>query len=235
MATQYGFALLFPEQQRQNNLDLCFDWFSPGDNRRDTGKALSIRQMVAAATARHGLDPARVFCTGLSAGGAMTSSMLATYPEVFAGGAIITGLPCGCADTFARAFDRMRLLGMPRGLELTAFVRGASGHDGAWPTVSIWHGTAEATVGHGNAQAVIGQWPPLHGAAAAPDHVQIVRGQAERIAKGAEPGFAIDALKRPSEAAFPAFAALCVEIVRHELWRRPQRDSARPAKPRHAR
>jgi len=29
--------------------------------------------------------------TGLSAGGAMASVMLATYPEVFAGGAIICG------------------------------------------------------------------------------------------------------------------------------------------------
>jgi dienelactone hydrolase len=41
----------------------------------------------------HGLDRKRVFVTGLSAGGAMTSVMLATYPEKFAGGAIIAGLP----------------------------------------------------------------------------------------------------------------------------------------------
>jgi poly(3-hydroxybutyrate) depolymerase len=36
--------------------------------------------------------------TGLSAGGAMTSVMLATYPEVFAGGGIVAGLPYGCAN-----------------------------------------------------------------------------------------------------------------------------------------
>jgi len=172
--------LLFPEQQRQNNPNLCFNWFSPGDNRRDAGEALSIRQMVAAVTARHGLDPARVFVTGLSAGGAMTSVMLAAYPEVFAGGAIIAGLPYGCANTVPQAFDRMRGHGMPRGSELAALVRGASGHDGPWPTVSIWHGTADATVSHGNAQAIIDQWRPLHGAAAAPDHVETVGGHARR-------------------------------------------------------
>src|SRR5277367_3283453 len=49
----------------------------------------------------------RVFVTGLSAGGAMAAVMLATYPEVFAGGAIIAGLPYGCARSVQQAFDAM--------------------------------------------------------------------------------------------------------------------------------
>src|SRR4029453_18745537 len=35
LADRYGFALLFPEQQRSNNSNLCFNWFAPGDLRRD--------------------------------------------------------------------------------------------------------------------------------------------------------------------------------------------------------
>src|SRR5687768_851948 len=32
LAARHGFALLFPEQQRANNLALCFNWFTAGDS-----------------------------------------------------------------------------------------------------------------------------------------------------------------------------------------------------------
>jgi poly(hydroxyalkanoate) depolymerase family esterase len=66
---------------------------------RDAGEALSIRQMIEKVIVQFGTDRRRVFVTGLSAGGAMTSVMLATYSEVFAGGAILAGLPYGSASS----------------------------------------------------------------------------------------------------------------------------------------
>jgi poly(hydroxyalkanoate) depolymerase family esterase len=93
LADRHGFALLFPEQQRSNNLYLAFNWFAAGHSRRNRGEARSIREMVEAIVITHGIDRRRIFITGLSAGGAMTSVMLATYPDVFAGGAIIAGCP----------------------------------------------------------------------------------------------------------------------------------------------
>jgi poly(3-hydroxybutyrate) depolymerase len=50
----------------------------------------------------------------------MAGAMLATYPEVFAGGAIIAGLPFGSAQTIPEAFDRMRGHGGPSERELGA-------------------------------------------------------------------------------------------------------------------
>ncbi|MEO6341367.1 MAG: PHB depolymerase family esterase, partial [Caulobacteraceae bacterium] len=99
LADRFGFVVLAPEQNRTKHLNGCFNWFLPGDTTRGGGEAASIRQMVAHAVATHGLDPQRVYVTGLSAGGGMTSAMLAAYPEVFAGGAIIAGLPYGAAST----------------------------------------------------------------------------------------------------------------------------------------
>jgi poly(hydroxyalkanoate) depolymerase family esterase len=162
LADRHGFALLYPEQQRANNPNLCFNWFVPEDIARGSGEALSIAQMVRSMVAEHGLDPQRVFVTGLSAGGAMTAVMLATYPELFAGGAIIAGLPYGCAASIPEAFDRMRGNGLASARELETKARGASGHGGPWPTLSIWHGTADQTVAHANMDAIVAQWRGLH-------------------------------------------------------------------------
>jgi poly(hydroxyalkanoate) depolymerase family esterase len=65
------------------------------------GEASSIRRMIARMVSDHKIDKDRIFISGLSSGGAMTSIMLASYPEIFAAGAIIAGLPYGVAFTFA--------------------------------------------------------------------------------------------------------------------------------------
>jgi len=98
LADRFGFALLFPEQSRANNPIRCFNWFKAEDTTRDSGEALSIKQMIEQMIADYGIDREGIHVTGLSAGGAMASAMLATYPDVFAGGAIIAGVPYGAAS-----------------------------------------------------------------------------------------------------------------------------------------
>lgn len=181
LADAHGFALLFPEQVRANNPNLCFNWFQPADNQRDAGEALSIRQMIAAMIDRHALSDTHIFITGLSAGGAMAMTMLASYPEVFAGGAIIAGLPFGVAATVPEAFDRMRGHGLPGEAELGRVAATASDHAGPWPILSVWHGTADHTVAPANGDAIVAQWRTLHGLGSAPDRSDQVDGQTRDV------------------------------------------------------
>jgi poly(hydroxyalkanoate) depolymerase family esterase len=181
LADQHGFALLFPEQQRSNNCVLGFNWFEPSHNNRGAGEPLSILNMVEQVIGDHAIDRQRIFITGLSAGGAMTSVMLATCPEVFAGGAIIAGLPYGCADTVPDAFRSMQGRGGPTAQQLAARLRDASDYDGPWPTISIWHGSSDDTVDPLNAEAILGQWLNLHDLPPMPTRTDVVDGYPRRV------------------------------------------------------
>ncbi len=176
LAERHGFALLFPEQVRANNANLCFNWFNPEDVGRRQGEAESIRQMTLQMVATHLLDPRRVFVTGLSAGGAMTAAMLATAPELFAGGAIIAGLPYGAAHSVMDALGAMRTVRARSGAEWAGLVRAASPHAGPWPTVQVWHGADDDTVSPANAEALVQQWAGVLGLALRPDAEDVVDG-----------------------------------------------------------
>ncbi|MEW9614393.1 PHB depolymerase family esterase [Shinella sp. S4-D37] len=172
LAEDYGFVVLFPEQARQNNANLCFNWFNAADTQRDRGEAMSIRQMIATVVAKHDIDEHRIYITGLSAGGAMANAMLACYPDVFAGGAIIAGLPYAAASTVPEAFDRMRGHGLPSTDRLQESLRAATRHEGAWPPVSVWQGTSDHTVVPQNAAAIVAQWRGVHAVPDQPTQVE---------------------------------------------------------------
>ena len=181
LAERYGFALLMPEQQRGNNAQGCFNWFNPEDTTRDHGEACSIRQMIARMAADHGIDRHRIFVTGLSAGGAMTSVMLATYPEIFSAGAVIAGLPYGVASNVREALSGMMQSQSRPAAELGDLVRDASPHQGPWPKLSVWHGSADRTVNPANANEIVKQWLDVHGLPAAPMSEGMVDGYPHQV------------------------------------------------------
>src|ERR1700761_7143080 len=165
LAAELGFALLVPEQKAVNNPNTCFNWFNPEDITRGEGECASIAAMIRTMLDEHKLDSARVFITGLSAGGAMTAAMLATYPELFAGGAIIAGLPYGAAGNVRDALEAMRSAPLRLPHAWGEAVRVASDYRGPWPKISIWHGALDPVVNINNAQASVAQWADLHGLA----------------------------------------------------------------------
>ncbi|MBI4816639.1 MAG: PHB depolymerase family esterase [Deltaproteobacteria bacterium] len=175
LANLEKFYVLYPEQQRANNQSLCFNWFEPGDVSRSQGEALSIKQMVDTMKSRYDIDDSRVYVTGLSAGAAMTSALLAAYPDVFVAGAIMAGIPAGCASSMVDAFSCMN-----PGRDLTPAAwaerarRGHSTWNGALPRVSIWHGTADHTVRDTNRAQLERQWTAMHEIPSNPTRTELV-------------------------------------------------------------
>lgn len=174
LADRDGFVLVLAETTSSNNASKCFNWFQATDNRRGQGEALSIRQMVSHAVSAYGADSGRVYVTGLSAGGAMTSVMLATYPDVFAAGAVVAGLPYDCTR------DNSPYTCMNPGVDLDASiwaqrVRDAyPSYDGPWPRTAIWYGDQDSTVVPRNAAELRDQWTAVRGLSQTPSRSSVI-------------------------------------------------------------
>lgn len=170
-ADQYGFALVLPQQSSSNNALSCFNWFQAGDIARGQGEALSIRNMVAYAVSNLGASGSRVYVSGLSAGGAMTSVMLATYPDVFKAGSIAAGLAYKCSTVCQTTPPDQTPA------QWGDLVRGAfPGYTGPYPRVAIWQGASDTTVAPANAAELRDQWTNVRGVSASPTSTSTLPG-----------------------------------------------------------
>jgi len=100
---------------------------------------------------------------------------------VFAGGAIVAGLPYGAANNVQQAFENMFAC-PPRAARVWGdLVRRASPHKGPWPRVSVWHGGADATVIPPNATEILKQWTDVHRLPAKPSFQTVVDGYPRQV------------------------------------------------------
>ena len=158
-ADRHGFVVVYPQQDRGDNPQGCWNWFLPEHQRRDAGEpasiVASIRDLVATESPWT-IDTERVFVAGLSSGGAMAAILAAVYPDVFAAVAVHSGLAYRSAVTLPAAFAAMA-----RGGE-NPTAQGSAMHAAmgslARPVPSmVVHGSADHTVAPVNAQQVLGQ------------------------------------------------------------------------------
>jgi len=177
LADRLGFAVVFPQTNGANNANSCFNWFEPGDSRRGSGEALSIRQMVDKAVTQYGSDTRRVYVTGLSAGGGMTANLLAAYPDVFAGGSIASGLPAHCAGSVTAAYTCMYSPPDRTPAQWGDLVRAAApAGTASWPRVAVWQGSADTTVRPANATELRDQWTNVWGVEQTPSRTLSLTG-----------------------------------------------------------
>ncbi len=163
LAEKFKFRLILAEQRFSNNFNTCFNWYQPGDITRNNGEAKSIISMVEYVVKNYATEKNKIFVTGLSAGGAMTSALLASYPDVFSAGGIVAGIPVGCARDILSGLSCMK--GADRTPEEWAkVVKSLSkGYKGPYPRVSIWHGSNDTVVAPKLAIESAEQWLSIHG------------------------------------------------------------------------
>ncbi len=195
IAEEHGFYVVYAETSANNR---CFAWWEPSQTSRGRGEAAAIAAMVARARADYAIDPSKVFVTGLSAGGAMTAVMLATYPDVFSAGSVIAGIPYRCASSQTEAFSCMFSDPMVSQAQWVDRVELAAPPGFTPPRVSVWHGTSDYTVREFAGEAVVSQWTGVHGLDDTPDRVETVGMEQRELHTRADGTVAVERWVLPS-------------------------------------
>ncbi|MHA6345856.1 extracellular catalytic domain type 1 short-chain-length polyhydroxyalkanoate depolymerase [Roseivivax sp. CAU 1761] len=107
-AGAHGLAVLYPEQDDRANLLRCWNWFRPRHQMRGTGEPAILAEMIAVTAYELGLPDGRIALAGFSAGAAMAMVLRRTYPELFAGIAVHSGVATGTAADGPAARRAMR-------------------------------------------------------------------------------------------------------------------------------
>ncbi|NMG73471.1 extracellular catalytic domain type 1 short-chain-length polyhydroxyalkanoate depolymerase [Aromatoleum diolicum] len=148
--------VLYPAQSAHANGSKCWNWFKPSDQRADAGEPSLIAGMTREVAASFNVDPRRIYVAGLSAGGAMATTMAMTYADIYAAAGIHSGLPHATAHDLPSALAAMQGNAAPAR-------RGTTRADTGRPAVRaipiiVFHGDRDATVHPRNGEQVIVQF-----------------------------------------------------------------------------
>lgn len=151
LAERHRCLVAYPVQPQQANPSKCWNWFKPDDQHRERGEPSLIAGITRDIIAAHNVDSARVYVSGMSAGGAMAAIMIAAYPELYAAAGVHSGLPAGCAHDLPSALAAMK------GGKHTGKARRVKLDTDSSPQrpMIVFHGDADTTVHIANAMRLV--------------------------------------------------------------------------------
>ncbi len=155
LADQQRLIVLYPQQSVRANPMRCWNWFS-ARTRDGAGEAAAIVALVRQVLRRYPIDRTRVYVAGMSAGGAMTTTLALCHGAVFAGCAIVSGLMYGAADSAVAAAQAMRA-GARRSPERAAEAAREVSRRPAFVPALVMHGGADTLVHPRNAEQIVAQ------------------------------------------------------------------------------
>jgi poly(hydroxyalkanoate) depolymerase family esterase len=172
LADKNGFVVVYPEQRLKNNPAKCFNWFTKTNQTRDYGEAKSVHSMVRYAITVLKVDSSKIYISGLSAGAAMSTNMLAMYPDIFKAGAIFSGGAYLTAQNLFVSIPAMLGWVLKSPDRLGNSVRKSNPNfSGSYPRIMIVHGTSDWIVNKRNGLEIMKQWTNVHQTDQQPDSV----------------------------------------------------------------
>jgi poly(hydroxyalkanoate) depolymerase family esterase len=153
-ADKYGFLLIAPTAGGN-----CFD-ATP----TRMGERANVVAMVNYTVMMKSADAKRVYSVGASSGACMTQALLAAYPDVFAAGSSLAGVPAGAWTGPGNTYG-WSTSGVSGGQAWGDKVRAADpGFTGTRPRVQLWQGQGDTTLTYSQTYpAEVAQWTNVFG------------------------------------------------------------------------
>jgi poly(hydroxyalkanoate) depolymerase family esterase len=161
LADANNFLVAYPQQVATANPLSCWNWFDPKHQARDGGEPALIAAVVQDIRSTYSIDDKRIYVVGISAGAAMGVVMAATYPEIFAGLALMAGVEYKAGTTVEGGLAAMKSGGPdPNQQGVLAFQSMQQGLGTAKKRMPViaFHGTKDPYLNPLNTDQLIAQW-----------------------------------------------------------------------------
>ena len=160
LAEQYGFIVVYPQQTPTYNRSVCWNWFTPSNQRRGRGEPASIAgivQTMVQQTSQWRIDTSRIYVAGISAGAAMAVILGATYPDIFAAIGVHSGVEYQAATSLTRSLKAMQQGGPDPALQGQRALDAMERFSRRVPTI-VFHGTDDPIISPINGDQIVQQW-----------------------------------------------------------------------------